>query len=71
MDYLQDLESSDISRISFGKSLNAINEDYEDSALPKINFITFNGDETKWENFRNISKSLLHNVVKVPLVNII
>jgi len=34
----------------------------------KINLTTFDGNQTKWENFRNLFKSLVHDIDRIPPV---
>jgi len=46
-----------------------ISEDYEESGLPKINLITFDGDRTKWKDFRNLFKALEISPIKKMCVS--
>jgi len=66
MDHL--LELRDASHVSLGKfSKNkTTRKDNEDSALFKINLTIFDGDVTKWEEFRDLFKSLVHDVDRIP-----
>jgi len=53
---MRDLESSDIFRTPCGTSPNnnITLEEYEYSGLPKVNLITFDGDQTKWKDFKDL-----------------
>jgi len=68
MDHL--LELRDASHVSLGKfSKNkTTRKDNEDSALLKINLTIFDGDVTKWEEFRDLFKSLVHDVDRIPSI---
>jgi len=67
MKHLRYFESPDISRVPSSTYLNAktIHEDYEDSGLSKINLITFDGNQTKWEDFRDLFKSLVYDIDRI------